>query len=96
MNDNNNVTPITAAGTAERIEEQRTRILDAMGIIGAAKGSLEHGGSPIDGKIDQNTAVDAWTALRAAYAILDSVGWRLNEIAESEPESDELKENLPG
>jgi hypothetical protein len=66
---------------ATRIEEERTRLFGAMGVVGCVRQALKRSGSPIDGAVDQCAATDAWTALDAAYALLDDIAGKLNEIS---------------
>lgn len=64
------------AQIGERIENERERIFDAMGIVGMLEHAFE-GGRPAD----MRATTDAWTAMRAAYKLLDDIAAKLNEIS---------------
>lgn len=59
------------------LSTQRGILFQAMGIASLAALAAKHVASPVDGKLDQNTATDVWTALAGAQALLDGIASRL-------------------
>lgn len=69
------------ASTQERLDRaltaQRETLFRAMGIVGLASDRARRCGSPIDGTVSQAAVVDIWTALEAAYELLNDVAAKL-------------------
>jgi hypothetical protein len=62
----------------ERLEVQREALFRVAGIVCMVQHVPHDSGSQEDGSIDQNTAVDAYMALKVARDLIDDVTGRLD------------------